>query len=180
MEHYCVEPDIMTMAKSLAGGFPLSAVTGKAEVMDAPAPGGLGGTYAGSPIACAAAHAVLDVIESEKLCARADAIGELIESELQAIAAAPGLAGVVGDIRGLGAMVAVELVQGGDASKPDAALTKALVQDCAKRGLILLACGVRANVIRFLVPLTASDELIREGMGIMKASLLEMKAKVAA
>lgn len=180
MEHYGVEPDLITTAKSLAGGFPLSAVTGKAEVMDAPAPGGLGGTYAGSPIACAAAHAVLDVIESEGLCARADALGELLKTELRAIAADPGLAGVVGDIRGLGAMVAIELVQGSDASKPDAALTKALVQDCAQRGLVILACGVRSNVIRFLVPLTAADEIVREGLGILKASLSALKAKATA
>ena len=175
MEHYDVEPDIMTMAKSLAGGFPLSAVTGKATVMDAPAPGGLGGTYAGSPVACAAAHAVLDVIEQEQLCERATTMGEALRAELRAIAQTPGLEGVIGDIRGLGAMIAIELVRDGDANQPDAALTKVLVQACAQRGLIILACGVRSNVIRFLMPLTASDDLIREGMAILKTTLLDVK-----
>lgn len=177
MEHSGVEPDLMTMAKSLAGGFPLSAVTGKAEIMDAAAPGGLGGTYAGSPVACAAAHAVIDVIAAEKLCRRANAMGKLLKTEVAAISKLPGLEGVIGDIRGLGAMVAMELVQDGDANRPDPALTKALVQDCAQRGLIILACGVRGNVIRFLVPLTAADEIVREGLGILKASLLALKAK---
>ncbi len=176
MEHSGVEADLMTMAKSLAGGFPLAAVTGKAEIMDAAAPGGLGGTYAGSPIACAAAHAVIDVIQKEKLCRRASTMGSLLKSEILAISKLPALAGVIGDIRGPGAMVAMELVEGGDASRPDAALTKALVQDCARRGLIILACGVRGNVIRFLVPLTATDEIVREGMSIVRDSLLALKA----
>lgn len=180
MEHSGVEADLMTTAKSLAGGFPLAAVTGKAEIMDAAAPGGLGGTYAGSPIACAAAHAVLDVIASEKLCKRANAIGDLLKSLLKDLSALPALAGVIGDIRGPGAMVAMELVQGGDADRPDAALTKTLVQECAKRGLIILACGVRGNVIRFLVPLTASDELVREGMQVLEDAMLACKAAAPA
>ena len=171
VEHSGVEPDLMTLAKSLAGGFPLSAVTGKAVIMDAPAPGGLGGTYAGSPIACAAAHAVLDVIESEGLCARADAIGALLRDRLTRLASAPPVAGAIGEVRGLGAMIAMELVEEGDMARPAAALTKALVADCAKRGLVILACGVRANVIRFLVPLTASDAIVTEGLGILEASL---------
>ncbi|MCB2021364.1 MAG: 4-aminobutyrate--2-oxoglutarate transaminase [Burkholderiaceae bacterium] len=171
IEHSGVEPDLMTLAKSLAGGFPLSAVTGKAAIMDAPAPGGLGGTYAGSPIACAAAHAVLDVIEAEGLCARADAIGTLLRERLNRLAAQPPVANAIGEVRGLGAMIAMELVEGGDMARPAAALTKALVADCAARGLIILACGVRANVIRFLVPLTASDAIVTEGLDILEASL---------
>ncbi|MEP7281107.1 MAG: 4-aminobutyrate--2-oxoglutarate transaminase [Rubrivivax sp.] len=180
IEHAGIEPDLMLLAKSLAGGFPLAAVTGKAAIMDAPAPGGLGGTYAGSPVACAAAHAVLDVIESEGLCAKAEALGELLRGELQAIAASPELEGIVGDIRGLGAMVAMELVQGGDANRPDPELTKALVMDCAQRGLIILACGTRGNVIRFLAPLTAEPALVREGLAILKTSMLALKARATA
>jgi 4-aminobutyrate aminotransferase/(S)-3-amino-2-methylpropionate transaminase len=174
IEHAGVEPDLVTMAKSLAGGLPLSAVTGKAEIMDAPAPGGLGGTYAGAPLACAAAHAVIEVIDEEGLCARAEAIGRLLTGELKRMAETNVLKGVIGDVRGLGAMVAMELVESGDCDRPDATLTKALVGACAERGLIILPCGTRGNVIRFLVPLTASDALIREGLAIMEAALVEL------
>ncbi|MCC0042367.1 MAG: 4-aminobutyrate--2-oxoglutarate transaminase [Rhodobiaceae bacterium] len=179
VEHSEIEPDLITMAKSLAGGFPLSAVTGKAEIMDGPEPGGLGGTYGGPPLACAAAHAVLDVIADEKLCERAVEIGKLMTDELKAMQATNELRSVIGDVRGLGAMVAMELVQDGDASKPAADMTKALVKRCADRGLVILACGVRGNVIRFLVPLTASDEIIREGLGIV-ADELKGLARAAA
>lgn len=171
VEHSGVEPDLITMAKSLAGGFPISAVTGKAEIMDAPEPGGLGGTYGGSPIACAAAHAVLDVIEEEKLCDRAMEIGRLMTDELEAMQRTNELRPVIGDVRALGAMVAMELIEDGEPSKPAAAMTKALVGRCAARGLVILACGVRGNVIRFLVPLTASDAIIREGLAIVGEEL---------
>lgn len=174
IEHAGIEPDLMTVAKSMGGGFPISGVIGKAEIMDAPAPGGLGGTYAGAPISCAAALAVLDVIEEEQLCARADQIGSLLSSLLEALQAQPELAATIGEIRGVGAMVAMELVQNGDAAKPNAALTKSLVQTCAERGLVLLACGVRGNVIRFLMPLTISDELLREGIGILEAAMKDL------
>lgn len=174
IEHAGIEPDLVTMAKSLGGGFPLSAVTGKADIMDAPVPGGLGGTYAGSPIACAASHAVIDAIEEEGLCERAVKIGELMRSRLEAMRNTNDLGPVIGDIRGLGAMVAMELVQEGDASKPAPQLTKDLVARCAEKGLIILSCGVRGNVIRFLAPLTASDAVIDEGMGILKESLREL------
>jgi 4-aminobutyrate aminotransferase/(S)-3-amino-2-methylpropionate transaminase len=174
IEHAGIEPDLMTMAKSLAGGFPLSAVTGKAEIMDAPAPGGLGGTYAGSPLACAAAAAVLDVIEEEGLCARAEAIGRLIADRLHALSKTNALKSTIGEVRALGAMVAVELVQNGDADQPAADLTKALVQACATKGLIVLACGVRGNVIRFLPPLTASDEIVEEGLDILETTLRDL------
>jgi 4-aminobutyrate aminotransferase/(S)-3-amino-2-methylpropionate transaminase len=168
IEHAGVEPDMVTLAKSLAGGFPLSAVTGKAKYMDAPNPGGLGGTYAGSPIACVAALAAIEVIETEKLADRANKIGALLRGRLQTMAAKLKC---IGDIRGLGAMVSMELVKNGNAAEPDADLVKALVQEAAKRGLVILPCGVRGNVIRFLVPLTASDALINEGMDILHAAL---------
>jgi 4-aminobutyrate aminotransferase / (S)-3-amino-2-methylpropionate transaminase / 5-aminovalerate transaminase len=173
IEHAGVEPDLMTVAKSLAGGFPLSGVVGKAEIMDAPAPGGLGGTYAGSPISCAAALAVLDVIEKEKLCERANAIGAVIRQRLNTLRGKHGLT-CIGDVRGPGAMIGLELVKNGDARQPDAELTKALVQRAAANGLLILSCGTRANVIRFLVPLTASDAIVSEGLEIFERSLLEV------
>jgi 4-aminobutyrate aminotransferase/(S)-3-amino-2-methylpropionate transaminase len=173
IEHSGVEPDLMTLAKSIAGGFPLSAVCGKASIMDAPAPGGLGGTYAGSPIACAAGLAAMDVIEEEKLCERANKIGEQMRQALAELRDRNRLR-CIGEIRGLGAMVAMELVKEGDASRPDADLTKALVQAAARLGLIILSCGVRSNVIRFLVPLTAPDAIVREGLGILEQALLEV------
>jgi 4-aminobutyrate aminotransferase/(S)-3-amino-2-methylpropionate transaminase len=171
VEHAGIEPDLVTMAKSLAGGFPLAAVVGKAHIMDAPAQGGLGGTYAGSPIACAAALAVLDVIEQEQLCKRSEAIGALMVSTLRA---AQKSLPAIGEVRGLGAMVAIELVKNGDAHQPDADLTKALVKHAASKGLVLLSCGLYGNVIRFLAPLTASDEIVREGLGIAVESLSEL------
>ena len=173
IEHAGVEPDLMAVAKSLAGGFPLSGVVGKAEIMDAPAPGGLGGTYAGSPISCAAALAVLDVIEKENLCLRANAIGALLKQRLNGLRSRHGL-NCIGDVRGLGAMVALELVKYGDSHLPDADLTKALVQHAAANGLLILSCGTRANVIRFLVPLTASDAIITEGLDIFERSLVQV------
>jgi len=179
IEHAGVEPDLITMAKSLAGGFPLSAVTGKADIMDAAAPGGLGGTYAGSPIACAAAHAVLDIIEHEGLNEQSQALGRWLLDGLAKIAAEPALAGTIGEIRGLGGMVAMELVEDGDAGKPAAELTRALVQDCAQRGLIILSCGVRGNVIRFLAPLTIPRALLDEGLGLLRASLLALRAEAS-
>jgi 4-aminobutyrate aminotransferase/(S)-3-amino-2-methylpropionate transaminase len=175
IEHSGVEPDLVTMAKSLAGGFPLSGVAGKAAIMDAASPGGLGGTYAGSPIACAAALAVLDTIAAEGLLERAVQQGAQLKAGLEALKRRHALK-AIGDIRGLGAMVAIELVEAGDAKRPDAALTKAIVQASAARGLILLSCGVRSNVIRFLAPLTASEALISEGLGILEQAFLACAA----
>ncbi|HET9694121.1 MAG TPA: 4-aminobutyrate--2-oxoglutarate transaminase [Steroidobacteraceae bacterium] len=171
IEHSGIEPDLMTMAKSLAGGFPLAAVVGKAPIMDAPLPGGLGGTYAGSPIACAAALAVLEVIEQEQLCARAEAMGRRM---VEALRAAQKRLPAIGEVRNLGAMVAIELVRNGDAHQPDADLTKALVKHAAGKGLVLLSCGLYGNVIRFLAPLTASDEIVDEGLAIVIESLREI------
>jgi 4-aminobutyrate aminotransferase/(S)-3-amino-2-methylpropionate transaminase len=166
-EQWGVAPDIITMAKSMAGGFPISAVIGRADLMDAPGPGGLGGTYAGSPLACAAALAVLDVFEEENLLERSIAIGARLTAGLKAIAAEHV---AIQDVRGLGAMIAIELFKDGDHARPDAELTKRLCAEAAKRGLILLSCGSYANVIRVLVPLTASDALIDEGLAIMADS----------
>lgn len=171
-EHYGVEPDLMTVAKSMAGGFPLSGVIGKAEIMDAPAPGGLGGTYGGSPLGCAAALAVLDVIESEDLCARADAIGEVIKARMSNIAKTDS---GIGDIRGPGAMVAMEFVEEGDATRPDSARTARIVALARERGLILLSCGVRGNVIRFLPPLTIDDAVLEEGLDMLEAAVAESR-----
>jgi 4-aminobutyrate aminotransferase/(S)-3-amino-2-methylpropionate transaminase len=171
VEHAGIEPDLMTLAKSLAGGFPLAAVVGKATIMDAPGPGGLGGTYAGSPIACAAGLAVLDVIESANLCARASSIGTTMTAALRELQREIP---AIGEVRGLGAMVAMELVRNRDAHAPDADLTKALVKRAAEKGLVILSCGLYGNVIRFLVPLTASDEVVREGLAIVAESLREL------
>ena len=168
MEQMGVAADLVTMAKSLAGGFPLSAVVGRAEVMDAPAPGGLGGTYAGSPLGCAAALAVLEVFEQEHLLERSRAVGARLSAGLKALAARHR---AIGDVRGLGAMVAIELFRAGDIHQPDADLAKAIVAEGAKRGLILLSCGVYGNVIRILVPLTASDTILDEGMAILGDTL---------
>ena len=172
LEHAGIVADVVTMAKSLAGGFPLSAVTGRADVMDAANPGGLGGTYAGSPIACAAAHAVLDVIEEEKLCERANAIGQIILDRCNELKRRSNL-NCVGDVRGLGAMCAVELVKDVRSGEPAPQLTQTLMKVANEKGLILLSCGTYGNVIRFLVPLTASDDLVRDGMEIFEASLTE-------
>lgn len=172
MEHYDVVPDLTTMAKSLAGGFPLSAVTGRAELMDAPGPGGLGGTYAGNPLAIAAAHAVLDVIEEEQLCDRANQLGNRLKQRLEAIRAdVPHIM----DIRGLGFMNAVEFkVPGTD--KPNADFTNAVRLKALEKGLILLTCGVYGNVIRFLAPITIQDEVFNEALDLIEASIREVAA----
>jgi 4-aminobutyrate aminotransferase/(S)-3-amino-2-methylpropionate transaminase len=171
-EYADVEPDLMTAAKGIAGGFPLATVTGKAAIMDAPLPGGLGGTYGGSPIGCAAALAVIEVMEEEGLVARASEIGERFVSRLRALQDQHPKA--IGEIRNAGAMIAMELVEDGDANRPDPDLTKALVQAAARNGLILLSCGMRGNVIRFLPALTIPNELIDEGMDLVAKSLAEL------
>jgi 4-aminobutyrate aminotransferase/(S)-3-amino-2-methylpropionate transaminase len=167
-EQWGVAPDIVTMAKSMAGGFPISAVIGKAELMDKPLPGGLGGTYAGNPLACAAALAVLDVFEEEKLLDRSKAVGETLMTGLKALA---GRHPSIGDVRGLGAMVAVELFKNGDLHQPDADLTKRVCAEALKRGLVMLSCGSYGNVLRILVPLTVPDAQLAEGLGILAEAL---------
>lgn len=172
MEHFGVVPDLMTIAKSLAGGVPLSAVTGKAEIMDAPAPGGLGGTYAGNPLAIAAAHAIIDVMRDEKLPERGRQLGDQLKGVLDAMRKeVPQIA----DVRGLGAMVAVEFNQPGS-GEPDADFTKKVQAEALKRNLILLTCGVNANVVRFLFPLTIQQPVFEEAMAILRESLLAARA----
>jgi 4-aminobutyrate aminotransferase/(S)-3-amino-2-methylpropionate transaminase len=169
---YCgIEPDLMVVAKSIAGGVPLSAVIGKAPIMDAPAPGGLGGTFAGSPLACAAGLAVLDVIRDDDLAKRALHVGHFMTSRLKGLQVRYPC---IGDVRGLGAMVAMELVKNGRADQPDAQLTSQLVQAAGRAGLIILACGIYSNVIRFLAPLTISDALLKEGFNLLEQALREV------
>jgi 4-aminobutyrate aminotransferase/(S)-3-amino-2-methylpropionate transaminase len=178
IEHAGIEPDLMTIAKSVAGGLPLSAVIGKADIMDSPGPGGLGGTYGGSPLACAAGLAVLEVIREEQLLNRAQHIGHFMSSRLKGLQVRfPAL----GEVRALGAMVAVELVKNCNAEQPDAELTKALVQAAGRKGLVLLSCGVYSNVVRFLAPLTIPDALLKEGFNLFEQALDEVtRVSVAA
>lgn len=170
IEHGGVEPDLMTVAKSLAGGFPLSGVIGRADIMDAAQPGGLGGTYAGSPVACAAALAVLDVIEEEGLIARANAIGDRLRTTLAAFAARNDLL-PIGHVRGPGAMVAFDLLAARGGDEPDGAAAKRVTARALERGLVLLSCGIHGETIRLLMPLTASDAVIDEGMAILEEAL---------
>ncbi len=166
MEHYGVIPDIMTMAKSLAGGTPLSAVCGRAEIMDAPAPGGLGGTYAANALAIAAAHAVLDTIEDEQLCKRAQLLGDKLMANLNDLRTKVPR---ISDVRGLGAMVAVEFAKAD--GTPDAGFTKQVQDRARDAGLLLLTCGVYANVIRFLFPLTIEEHVLDEGLAILAKAM---------
>ena len=177
MEHYGVAADIYTLAKSLAGGFPLSAVVGRADIMDACAPGGLGGTYAGNPVACAAALAVLDVFEQERIFERADRLGGKISGFLDKLAARhPDIA----EVRGLGAMIAFELCENGDPHRPAADLTKKLTNRARELGLILLSCGVYGNVVRILVPITAEDAIVDEGLALLAQAADEVLSDATA
>jgi 4-aminobutyrate aminotransferase len=167
MEHYDVLPDLMTLAKSLAGGMPLSAVCGRAEIMDAAQPGGLGGTYAGNPLAVAAAHAVLDVLEEEQLAERANHLGAKLKARLQALR---GQVPQIADVRGPGGMVAVEFkhpVTG----EPDVDFLKRVQSRALADGLLLLSCGTYGNVIRFLFPLTISDATFDEALDVLDNAL---------
>lgn len=168
IEHSGIKPDIITMAKGLGGGFPISAIIGRAEVMDAVSPGGLGGTYSGSPLACAAALAVLDAVEEEKLCERAVQIGERMQARLRDMAS---WAPCIGDVRGVGAMVAFEFFHDAERTRPAPEITKALVAEAFKRQLLLLSCGSYGNVIRLMTPLTLDDALLEEGFDVLEASL---------
>ena len=170
IEHSGVVPDLITVAKSMAGGYPIAGVIGRADVMDAVIPGGLGGTYGGNPVACAAALAAIEAIEEEGLLARSTALGEIFRARFAEIGArvAPYR---MWDIRGLGAMLAVEFVTDFETATPDADLTKAVVAHALERGLILLACGMHGNALRIMVPLTASDAIIDEGLAIFEEAL---------
>jgi 4-aminobutyrate aminotransferase/4-aminobutyrate aminotransferase/(S)-3-amino-2-methylpropionate transaminase len=168
IEHAGVIPDLITLAKGLGGGLPLSAVTGRASIMDSAHPGGLGGTYGGNPLSIAAGLAVLDVIESEELCARATRVGQKMRARLDALAKQlPG----IGDVRGLGAMVAFELVKDARTKEPDAETTASVLAHAERRGLILLSCGTAANVVRLLAPLTIQDAVLEEGLSLLAAAL---------
>jgi 4-aminobutyrate aminotransferase len=177
LEHSGIKADVVTLAKGLAGGMPLSAIVGRADIMDASNPGGLGGTYAGNPVACASAHTVLDIIKDEDLCGRANAIGEIILGRCRELAQRSNL-NCIGDVRGLGAMCAVEFVKDTKSGEPAPELTAQVLKSANERGLILLSCGTYGNVIRFLPPLTASDALIKEGMDVFEASLTEAVSKL--
>jgi 4-aminobutyrate aminotransferase / (S)-3-amino-2-methylpropionate transaminase / 5-aminovalerate transaminase len=175
IEHSGIEPDLMTVAKSLAAGFPLSGVVGKAEIMDAPAPGGLGGTYAGNPVACAAGLAVLDVMRDERLPERAARIGSVIEERMRSWANEHE---IVGDVRVMGAMAGMELVRNRKTKEPADKETARVLSVAREKGLILLRSGIHHNVIRTLMPLTIPDEQLDEGLDILGAALSEVATAV--
>jgi 4-aminobutyrate aminotransferase / (S)-3-amino-2-methylpropionate transaminase / 5-aminovalerate transaminase len=168
IEHYGVEPDLITVAKSIAMGLPLSGVIGKAEIMDAPGDSAIGGTYVGNPVAQAAALAVLDVIADENLCARAIAIGDQLRERMLAW---QERFAQVGNVRGLGAMLAIELVADAESKEPAAELASAVTDEAAKRGLLLLKSGIYSNCIRVLTPLTLSDPELDEALGVWEEAL---------
>jgi 4-aminobutyrate aminotransferase len=171
VEHYGIEPDMVTMAKSLAGGFPLAAVTGKAKIMDGPAPGGLGGTYGGNPLGIAAANAVLDVIDEEKLCDRANSLGQRLKQRLESLReSVPEIV----DIRGPGFMNAVEF-NDVKTNLPSADFANRVRAKALEKGLILLTCGVHGNVIRFLAPITIQDTVFSEALDILEESIKESR-----
>ena len=161
-EYAGIEADLMTMAKGIGGGYPLSAVVGKSEIMDSAGAGGLGGTYAGSPVACASGLKVLEIIEEEGLVNRANELGALFNKRLTALQTK--YPQIISDVRNLGAMIAIELMEDSNPNNPNSKLTKALIANAQKAGLVLLACGFNGNVIRFLPPLTMSDEIANEGL----------------
>ena len=170
MEHYDVKPDLICVAKSLAGGFPLSGVIGKAAIMDAADPGGLGGTYAGNPLAVAAANAVLDVFEKDKLVDRANVIGAHIVERLKKMQQRNDLLPMAA-VRAVGAMIAFDIVKERGGEVPDAEMTKKVTARAADEGLILLSCGTNFNTVRILVPLTAEDNIIDEGLDKLELAL---------
>jgi 4-aminobutyrate aminotransferase/(S)-3-amino-2-methylpropionate transaminase len=166
-EQFGIVPDLITTAKGIAGGMPLAAVTGRAEIMDASHSGGLGGTYGGNPVACAAAVAAIDAFENDGLAQRAQEIGAILTDRLTALQASDPR---VGDVRGLGAMVAAEFVDP-TTNEPDAALTAAVAKACIAEGVVVLTCGTYGNVIRFLPPLSIGDDLLGEGLDVVAAAL---------
>lgn len=172
MEHYEVEPDIVVMAKSMAGGLPLSAVTGKAELMDHPQVGGLGGTFGGNPVGCRAALAVLDVFEKKDLLSRAGKIGQRVTERFRKFQKHYSL---IGDVRGLGAMVGMELVVDRKTKEPATAFTKRLIELCRKKGLLMISAGTHSNIIRPLMPLVITDEQLEKGLLIIEETLEEIE-----
>jgi len=170
IEQYGVEPDLMTVAKSIAAGYPLSGVVGRAEIMDAPEDSTIGGTYVGNPVCIAAAHAVLDVIEEERLVERAAEIGDTIRARMEAWRERFSC---VGDVRGLGAMLAIELVSDPETKEPAPAFATAVIEAAAERGLLLLKAGVHGNCIRVLCPLVISDAELDEGLGAWEEAIAD-------
>jgi 4-aminobutyrate aminotransferase/(S)-3-amino-2-methylpropionate transaminase len=178
-DRYGIEPDILVMAKSLGGGLPIAAITGRAEIMDAPGPGGLGGTFAGNPLSCAAAHAVLDSFEEHPLNTRADELGNLFQKRAHEWQKQWS---IVGDVRGLGAMQAIELVRSRTTREPAGDETKAITQYCYEHGVITISAGSYGNVIRLLMPLVITDEQMNEGLDVLESairSVAESKRQVA-
>ena len=169
-EHEGIVPDLVTTAKALGGGLPLAALTGRAEIMDAPVAGGLGGTFGGNPISCAAALAAIDLMRTGDLAGRARAIGATMAARLGELASVHPQ---VGEVRGRGAMMAIEIVRPDGSKAPDAALAKAVIAGCAKRGVVMLGCGTYGNVIRMLPPLVISDDLLAEAMAILAEAFVE-------
>ncbi|AMM33807.1 4-aminobutyrate aminotransferase [Sinomonas atrocyanea] len=173
VQHEGVVPDLITTAKGIAGGMPLSAVTGRAELLDAVHGGGLGGTYGGNPVACAAALAAIDTMETQDLRGRAREIEATVKERLGKLQAELGEAGIIGEVRGRGGMLALEFVKAGSgaAKVPDAAATKKIADYCLKEGVIILTCGTYGNVIRLLPPLVISDELLADGLDVLEAAI---------
>src|SRR5208337_41519 len=169
--HWNVEPDLVTIAKSLGAGMPLSAVVGRSEMMNSPQAGGLGGTYGGNPVCCAAALAVLEIFEEEDLLQRAERLGTKIRARFEDFYKRFEL---VGDVRGLGPMLALELVRDRETKEPAAAEAKALVKFCYERGLVILSCGTFSNVIRSLMPLVITDEQLERGLAIMEEGIASL------
>ncbi|QWG32239.1 4-aminobutyrate--2-oxoglutarate transaminase [Bacillus mycoides] len=171
MDHFGVAPDLMTFSKSIAAGMPLSAITGRANLMDAPGPGQLGGTFSGSPAACAAALAVLDVIEEENLVNRAVEIGERM---MEVFNSWKDKYELIGDVRGLGAMTAIELVKDKETKEPAAEEVKAIMKETHSKGVITISAGIYSNVLRFLPPLVITDEQLEEGLTILEAAIAKL------
>jgi len=176
-EHSGIQPDLVTVAKSLAGGFPLSGVVGRAEIMDAPLPGGLGGTYGGNAVSCAAALAVLEVFEKNGLLDRAESLGQRLEAGLRELAKKHS---IIGNVRGLGFMQAIELVTDRKTKTPDPDRAQRVIDSARQRGLLVIKCGVHRNVIRFLAPLVVSEEDLDKALGIIDAALSGERVKAVA
>ena len=177
IEHYGVEPDLITTAKSLGGGMPIGAITGRAEIMDAPGVGGLGSTFAGNPASCAAALAAVEMIENGGLLQRAVAIGKTFEARAREWQKKWAL---VGEVRGIGGMCAIELVRNRETREPADAETKEIAHYCYEHGLITITAGTYNNVLRILVPLVISDEQLEEGLGVMEAALAAVAERAPA
>ena len=174
VEHSGIEPDLIVLAKSMGGGLPLGAVVGRSELMDATNPGGLGGTFGGNPVACAAALAVLDEVATDAFRAKAETLGDTIRRRLEAIAARVHQ---VGEVRGLGPMLAMELVEDANGRRPAADLAKRTTEIARERGLVLISCGLYSNVLRVLVPILAEDSEVEEGLEILEESLVEAASR---